>query len=338
MEITHPKDLIAELPPGPLHFFPNPGNVGDNLITLATDQLLAQVPRELIRQNEHAPEPGALQPGSVLIYGGGGNLVPRYEHARAFFERYLETPHTLVLLPQTIRGNESLLARLQPHHHLFCRDRVSYQHARAAAPEAKIHLAHDMALSLRLDPKQPDFGLLPKNLSVARLRLSYLRKRLTGHASVAVESHSRAIHFLKLARSAQPFRAELNAFRGDSEAGGQTAPPDNADLSETLNPTSNDPLLGALACVAFLRRIAACEAVNTDRLHVAIAGALLDRRVRLYPNDYDKNLTVYQNSLRERYPKLDISAVMSDIVDESGRTVRAMIGSASAGLRASDNS
>ncbi len=48
----------------------------------------------------------------------------------------------------------------------------------------------------------------------------------------------------------------------------------------------------------FLERIGRASAVHTDRLHVAIAAALMDKDVTLYPNLYHKNQGVYEYSLR----------------------------------------
>lgn len=46
-------------------------------------------------------------------------------------------------------------------------------------------------------------------------------------------------------------------------------------------------------------------AVETDRLHVAIAASLLGKRVRIQNNSYGKNRAVYEFRLRDRFPNLE---------------------------------
>ena len=43
--------------------------------------------------------------------------------------------------------------------------------------------------------------------------------------------------------------------------------------------------------------------INTNRLHGAIGGSLLNKHVKFYPNSYWKNQEVYNYSLRKNFPK-----------------------------------
>jgi len=47
----------------------------------------------------------------------------------------------------------------------------------------------------------------------------------------------------------------------------------------------------------FLTKISEASCIYTDHLHVAIIGAILDKKVFLYPNSYWKNIGVYEYSL-----------------------------------------
>jgi len=49
--------------------------------------------------------------------------------------------------------------------------------------------------------------------------------------------------------------------------------------------------------------------IHTDRLHVAIGGALLEKKVRLYPGAYFKNEAVWKSSMQEYYPKVEYIGV-----------------------------
>lgn len=57
----------------------------------------------------------------------------------------------------------------------------------------------------------------------------------------------------------------------------------------------------------FLTAIADYDVVYTDRLHVAIAAALLDKQVFMFDNHYGKNGDVFRGSIMGRYPKVQYS-------------------------------
>ena len=85
----------------------------------------------------------------------------------------------------------------------------------------------------------------------------------------------------------------LNAFRDDSESTFDKKPIDNIDISH--DGWCKKPLGD------FLEKISDYDEIRTDRLHVAIAGTLLNKKVMLFPNSYYKNLSVYEYSLK-KYP------------------------------------
>jgi hypothetical protein len=68
------------------------------------------------------------------------------------------------------------------------------------------------------------------------------------------------------------------------------------DLSRLfiIGDTEEDLAVSAWCLAEAVRRM---SEVQTDRLHVAIAGVLLGKRVELRPNNYDKNREVFAFSL-----------------------------------------
>ncbi len=50
------------------------------------------------------------------------------------------------------------------------------------------------------------------------------------------------------------------------------------------------------------------EIIHTDRLHVAIAGSILGRKVELYPGGYYKNHSVFSSSLEGNFPNVRFHA------------------------------
>ena len=87
-------------------------------------------------------------------------------------------------------------------------------------------------------------------------------------------------------------------FRTDEESSDQIDIPDtNLDLS----------LKGShkTGVFDFFAHLSPYKLIETDRLHVAIGGCLLDKSVKLYPGKYFKNKAVYESSLKPFYPKCE---------------------------------
>lgn len=89
---------------------------------------------------------------------------------------------------------------------------------------------------------------------------------------------------------------EINCFRTDKEAIGRLLPEKNFDLSGMGRQTQKTLLLDILKNF---------KTVNTDRLHVAIAAAMLEKNVRMFANSYHKLSSVYDYSLK-KYPNVSI--------------------------------
>ena len=99
----------------------------------------------------------------------------------------------------------------------------------------------------------------------------------------------------------------LNSFRTDNEKTTIPIPEDNLDISylislkDAKNNTCNvDSIVKITDCM--FGCISKFGTVNTNRLHVAIAASLLGKRVHFYPNCYHKNRSVYEYSMRDRFP------------------------------------
>jgi exopolysaccharide biosynthesis predicted pyruvyltransferase EpsI len=87
----------------------------------------------------------------------------------------------------------------------------------------------------------------------------------------------------------------LNAFRKDKESVIEKEPELNHDIS--YNGYATKPLNEFVNCLNEY------EEINTDRLHVAICGTLLGKKVNLYPNSYYKNKAVFEYSL-SKFPNI----------------------------------
>lgn len=95
-------------------------------------------------------------------------------------------------------------------------------------------------------------------------------------------------------------------FRTDVETSNKIELPQcNRDLS--LEGTDNSDIY------PFLAAISEYETIYTDRLHIAIAAALMGREVHLYPGSYFKIKAIYESSIKDYFKNVhyheDISSI-----------------------------
>ena len=250
----------------------NPGNAGDSLIVAGTSAMLGRsgVPHRVVW--DYA---GYDSVGRILCYSGGGNLVRYYRFARDFLARHVDVADRVILLPHTVDANRDFLAGLGRNVTLICREAISYDHCRSAAPKAEVFAADDLAFAL--DPHH------------------FLRQQSAGRDPNAVE---------RLESRFQAFIAEtegdkvLNAWRGDAESSDKRPVGAHQDISNDFGIESAFGLSAMLTSADYLlRAINRFDLIRTDRLHTGIAGALLGKQVEIYPNSYYKNAAVYDFSL-----------------------------------------
>jgi exopolysaccharide biosynthesis predicted pyruvyltransferase EpsI len=95
-----------------------------------------------------------------------------------------------------------------------------------------------------------------------------------------------------------------NNFRTDCEKTDIYIPKNNNDLSVTLCKYNNTMEPNVIKSVSFsiFNYLNKYEIINTNRLHIAIAGSLLHKKVNFYSNSYYKNEEVYNHSIKEYFP------------------------------------
>jgi len=90
-------------------------------------------------------------------------------------------------------------------------------------------------------------------------------------------------------------------FRTDVEKTNYKIPKGNIDLSKMLELSSCNTLLSQLSCFHFLNEINLYKVIHTNRLHVAIAAAMLGKQVYIYSNNYYKVKAIYNFSLKNKF-------------------------------------
>ena len=211
----------------------------------------------------------SVTPHDLVVHGGGGSMVSLYDGGIECLSGLLALGAPVVVLPQSIEGHEDFWRRARGVT-VFCRDRASLARMRRFDAIESM-LGDDMAVGLDLS-EEP-----------------YA-------AAVAVGTALRASDEPRL----------LRAFRRDAESRSH-APPDSLDVSALAHPSmSSAPSIVAHACL-MLSAIAGHHAIETDRLHVAIAGGLLGIDTTLHDNSYGKNRAVFDLSLRGRFPTVTLA-------------------------------
>jgi exopolysaccharide biosynthesis predicted pyruvyltransferase EpsI len=105
------------------------------------------------------------------------------------------------------------------------------------------------------------------------------------------------LRWRRYATSVRPINRTLKVFRNDIEA---IARPDGdqlQDISAAYNSEYLDRWEHDFVARDLIKTIQRADVIITNRLHIGIAGALLNKRVRLYDNCYGKIHDVYQSSL-----------------------------------------
>lgn len=272
MDITtlrRPVDeLLGEYNGKHVVYLPNPGNAGDSLIAVGTQQAFSRHNISFHLLEENTPIFG-----SHVILGGGGNFVPLYNDTRRAIENLLGRAERIIILPQTVRGNEDLLQLLDATCILFCRDRVSFDHVRRINQAIDVRLAHDMAFHVDVEEFMQSADFREHGAAIVEERL------LSVGLSQNTISELPSVDFLRLGIES----------RFD-------APETDADIS-VLFRLGVAPGRAELAAWCFLHTISLAKHINTDRLHVAIGAALLGIPCTLRDNSYGKNSSVYRLSL-----------------------------------------
>ena len=251
-------------------YHPNPGNGGDSLIASGTYQAFqrAGIDYKIIDLE-------AKVDGQIVFLAGGGNLIPLYPDIAHAFKRFFGRAARIVLLPHTIRAHDALLASLDETCTVFCREPESYTHVTSVNTRAEVYLEHDMACHLNA----LEFLADPAN---------------NEQFSSIVEDKLRS---RGLDLSAKPL---VDFFRVDVESARREKASD-MDISEEYH-FGVWPENARKAGWCMLKTVSMATFVQTDRLHVAIACALIGTPCILYDNSYGKNSGVYRHSLRNRTP------------------------------------
>lgn len=279
-------------------FVPNEGNVGDCLIFASTLDALSKA-----SINVEVADNGADFRNRTVFLGGGGNLVGLYRGMRETIEACRAQAARIILLPHTIRGNVDLIRSFDDRVTIWCRDVRSFEHVATLNPSLDCRLGHDMAFHCDIarllnDRKCNEFGPRLLNTGLERHRTS-------------LDKLSRApvVRFMRTDREALSSRINTDL-----------------DVSRAFGSVT-DVETSKLAAWCFLKTISIAKRVTTDRLHVAIACALLQKECELVDNSYNKNREIYAHSLH-RFDWISFSKAAGEWIADQPSSKRSLLAKA----------
>lgn len=283
-------DYLSTLGRGkdPVFYMANPGNAGDSLIACATLQLFKRFGIHYTMVNQAQP----FLKGQVVIYGGGGNLIPHYHQANKFLSAVHSEAKKLIILPHTIEGNEDLLSQFGANVDILCREPLSYAHVFKNASRSNVSLTHDAGFYLNA----------AEALSLSKMAAWYQLLKNAGSKNALERLIKLTRDDLKIEIIYHLGRKTLHCFRLDKEKTDLPIPKDNMDLSRVLDYGTHNESINRAVTHLFLRYLNRFECIQTNRLHVAIAAAHLNKRTMFYRNSTYKNEAVYRHSMLHRYP------------------------------------
>lgn len=243
-------------------YMPNSGNMGDALIASAT---LNWFDKKNLKYHRTTKDEFPKN----FVYGGGGVWLQTWiEGLKPVLEKMTKA-QKIIILPSSFNNVPELIDILDERFVIFCREQKSYNYLISQNTKAKIILDHDMAFRL-------DKNFKPQPIPTSR-NLKALAK--------------------KLKKTISTLPQEVKLFRTDSEAIDNKKT--DFDLSDSLGwfdpyETKESLDFGATTMLSFVSNF---KTIQTDRLHVAIASALMGKDVMLFDNSYGKCSGVYKQTL-----------------------------------------
>lgn len=239
-------------------------------------QPLTRVKSEFLELAQHLKE---IQPFQYLksIGNWGDGLIQ--EGTEKFFEshslEYIELQETDTInpdLPAVLGGSGG-----------FCR---FWGWSTQAAIRLESHASELIVLPSTYEQGSMDWSNKKATSFYAREHQSLLELRQRGLNVLTCPDMAFWVAF----ENKEPTKDALNAFRTDVESVQKEIPSDNIDVSVLHDHTGST--------AEFFSLVGDYQRVTTDRLHVAIAAAMLGREVIFYPGAYHKNRSMFNSTLR----------------------------------------
>ena len=267
MTMVDVKAFLRKYQDRKIKYIPNSGNAGDSFIGLATLQML-----EELALDYEICKPTEIFKDETILYGGGGSLIRKYQGSKKFLLSNHEK-NTIVVLPHSFNDCDDLLTTLSEKVILIAREKVSYNYikSRIKNPDNAL-ISDDMAFHIKNIDKYKNTSCVG---TCNAFRFDDELSDSSDHVEVPEDNKDISIDFQR-----PMFMKNWNL-----------ADDTNTQVKKNLSIATDNVF-------SYLSKF---KEVNTNRLHIGIAAALLGKAVNLYRGSYHKIAGVYDFSMRGKF-------------------------------------
>ncbi|MBQ7303290.1 MAG: polysaccharide pyruvyl transferase family protein [Alphaproteobacteria bacterium] len=273
----------------------NGGNLGDFLIAQSEYKLFEELKLKyrIYKRADKTP----LQ--ANLVIGGGGGFVSYWNYQALFPLLNDKNVKNILILPSSFFNCDDFVNIIDNRFTIFCREKHSYDYLIKKNTGAKIYMAHDMATLLTIDN-------LAQNLLAVNADKIVSEQSFVDNVYKQMFIYYRLIYD-NLRKSLKKIKANKNGLkvgyflRNDKECllnWKQYNINSTVDISTCAYGTCEDESMTNILTKMFLSAIEKVDVVVTDRLHVGVAGLLLNKKVYWGDNSYKKITGVYDFSYK----------------------------------------
>lgn len=268
---------LSEKKQGNIYYYANNGNAGDALINMGFYALAKKY--NLNFKPISFDEVAKVKQGDIVMIAGGGALVPEWGATTDFLTQLNNQKVKVVILPHSIREVDDVISNLTEGSIIFCREKYSYDYCIKNSNASKIFLEDDIAFFCDVSEIKSS-----KNKMQVFSNKNIIRKFIFAYHNIISK-----------------FKKTIYATRVDKEQSATVDVPRVLfnDLSIVASFGSSNYDQSLYSARKFLELIDLYDEVYTDRLHVSIGAALLNKKVKIYNNGYYKCKGVYEQSMQK---------------------------------------
>ncbi|WP_111856290.1 polysaccharide pyruvyl transferase family protein [Acinetobacter oleivorans] len=268
---------FSEKKQGNIYYYANNGNAGDALINMGFYALAKKY--NLNFKPIAFDEVAKVKQGDTVMIAGGGALVPEWGATTDFLTQLNNQKVKVVILPHSIREVDDVISNLTEGSIIFCREKYSYDYCIKKSNASKVFLEDDIAFFCDVSEIKSS-----KNEMQVFSSKNIIRKFIFAYHNIISK-----------------FKKTIYATRVDKEQSATVDVPRVLvnDLSIVASFGSSNYDQSLYSARKFLELIDLYDEVYTDRLHVSIGAALLNKKVKIYNNGYYKCKGVYEQSMKK---------------------------------------
>ena len=287
------------------YFLPNKGNLGDCIMTNSEFQIFGSYKNDIsVLTNYNYKN---LKTPFNIVCGGAGIFVSYYEkECDIFFDVFKnKLMKQCIILPSSFYNIPKLIKLLDERFTIFCREKNSYDYLINSKTKAKIYLSDDMAFAT--DTK------FYYNTGFTNEQINNLKENINKYSTNEIRNVLDD-YFIKYSVTYNKVKNILSFIKQDKIKTAYLLRQDDEKIFERNSNINSFDLsicggIGNKSCLdnayvqilseLFLSAIDCADIIVTDRLHVGISAALLNKEVFLFDNNYGKVSGVYEQSMKQ---------------------------------------